>query len=185
MIFLCSYIHFDKNSLAEHPIFSILQQTAFTYSNEGRASTSVCTPCVQIITGFMLCSFPFKAKKRTPGLWSWACANGQRAGVFEETPARHINDYTADPLSFFEKHPRAEYLEETSRVGRDGEEEALRMEQEQLSEQFHTLHRLVIPYFKLRRSSPRYDILSFDEHGRPFYIEVKTTGCCAFILVKA
>ena len=85
------------------------------------------------------------------------------------------NDYTAVPLSFFEKHPHAEYLEETSRVGRDGEEEALRLEQERLSKQFNTLHRLVIPYFKLRRSSPGYDILSFDEHGRPVYIEVKTT----------
>ena len=94
-------------------------------------------------------------------------------GVPVDTLVR--NDYTAVPASFFETHEHAEYLEKTTRVGRDGEEFVFRMEQERLHERFDTLHQMVIPYFKLRRTSPGYDILSFDDEGKPIYIEVKTT----------
>ena len=85
------------------------------------------------------------------------------------------NDYTAVPASFFEIHEHAEYLEPSHDLGRAGEEEVFRMEQTRLRERFDTLHRMVIPYFKLRRTSPGYDILSFDDEGHPIYIEVKTT----------
>lgn len=94
-------------------------------------------------------------------------------GVPVDTLVR--NDYTAVPAVFFELHDRAEYLEETSRAGRDGEEYVFRAEQERLSKRFYTLQHMVIPYFKLRRTSPGYDILSFDDEGQPIYIEVKTT----------
>ncbi|MGN1004822.1 MAG: protein NO VEIN domain-containing protein [Oscillospiraceae bacterium] len=85
------------------------------------------------------------------------------------------NDYTGVPASFFETHEHAEYLEETTRVGREGEEEVFRREQERLQARFSTLDRMVIPYYKMRSSSPGYDILSFDDEGKPIYIEVKTT----------
>ena len=85
------------------------------------------------------------------------------------------NDYTQVPASFFETHEHAEYLEETARVGREGEEEVFHREQERLQTRFNALDRMVIPYYKLRSSSPGYDILSFDDDGKPIYIEVKTT----------
>ena len=94
-------------------------------------------------------------------------------GVPVDTLVR--NNYTAVPSSFFETHEHVEYLEETSRTGRDGEEYVFRAERERLSRRFHTLHHMVIPYFKLRRTSPGYDILSFDDEGQPIFIEVKTT----------
>ena len=94
-------------------------------------------------------------------------------GVSVDTLVR--SDYTGVPASFFEAHEHAEYLEETARVGREGEEEVFRRERERLQARFHTLGRLVIPYYKLRSSSPGYDILSFDDEGKPVYIEVKTT----------
>lgn len=85
------------------------------------------------------------------------------------------NNCTLVPESFFETHQHAEYLETTDRLGREGEECAWHMEQEKLGGIFPVLARLVIPYYKLRRYSPGYDILSFDEHGKPIFIEVKTT----------
>ena len=85
------------------------------------------------------------------------------------------NNCTLVPESFFETHQHAEYLETTDRLGREGEECAWHMEQEKLEGIFPVLARLVIPYYKLRRYSPGYDILSFDEHGKPIFIEVKTT----------
>ena len=89
------------------------------------------------------------------------------------------NDFTRIPMSFFEVHSRAPYLDgpDSGRglIGRAGEEEVLRMERERLEAVHPVLTRLVIPYFKLRRTSPGYDILSFDDDGKPFCIEVKTT----------
>lgn len=94
-------------------------------------------------------------------------------GVSVDTLVR--NDYTSVPLSFFETHEHAQYLDPSHDLGRAGEEEVLRMEQERLSERFDTLPRMVTPYFKLRHTSPGYDILSFDNEGKPIYIEVKTS----------
>lgn len=85
------------------------------------------------------------------------------------------NDCTLIPESFFENHEHADYLETTTRLGREGEEAALLLEQERLEKQYPVLARLLIPYFKLRRVSPGYDILSFDDKGKPICIEVKTT----------
>ena len=86
-----------------------------------------------------------------------------------------FNDCTGVPERFFETHEHAEYLEETCRPGREGEEAAFRLEQERLALSCPVLARLVIPYFKIRRTSPGYDILSFDDSGHPVFIEVKTT----------
>lgn len=94
-------------------------------------------------------------------------------GVSVDTLVR--NDYTGVPVSFFETHEHAEYLDSSHDLGRAGEEEVLRMEQARLLERFDTLHHMVIPYFKLRHTSTGYDILSFDDDGKPVYIEVKTT----------
>lgn len=94
-------------------------------------------------------------------------------GVSVDTLVR--NDYAGVPASFFDSHESPEYQKDSDHIGRAGEEEAFRLEQERLSKRFHTLHNMVIPYFKLRRTSPGYDILSFDDEGQPIYIEVKTT----------
>jgi len=94
-------------------------------------------------------------------------------GVSVDTLVR--NDYAGVPASFFDSHESPEYQKDSDHIGRAGEEEAFRLEQERLSKRFHTLHNMVIPYFKLRRTSPGYDILSFDDAGQPIFIEVKTT----------
>lgn len=85
------------------------------------------------------------------------------------------DDCTGIPASFFETHEHAEYLESFTNMGREGEEAALRLEQERLEGIYPNLAKLVIPYYKLRISPVGYDILSFDDCGKPFFIEVKTT----------
>lgn len=88
------------------------------------------------------------------------------------------NDCTRVPLSFFESHPHAPYAESAVgcnlEIGRHGEEAALEMERKRLGEINPSLARLVLPHFKLR-NRPGYDILSFDDSGKPIYIEVKTS----------
>ena len=88
------------------------------------------------------------------------------------------NDCTQIPLSFFDKHPLPAYSETVSgrkqELGREGEDTALALEQERLSRIFPNLSKLVLPYYKLR-NRPGYDILSFDDRGKPIFIEVKTT----------
>ncbi len=89
------------------------------------------------------------------------------------------NDFTTVPLSFFDTHPHRPYCKckegARSKIGRNGEDEALRMEQERVTRISPTLSHLVLPYYKLRTHSPGYDILSFDENAKPIFIEVKTT----------
>lgn len=106
-------------------------------------------------------------------------AKYQRLSAVLDVPVHALvaNDGRQIPLSFFEKHPRAPYLEKPKSigVGQEGEEEVFRRECERLETIFPALARLVIPYFKLRRTSPGYDILSYDNDGVPIYIEVKTT----------
>lgn len=88
------------------------------------------------------------------------------------------NDCTLVPLSFFDKHDPAPYAENAyegnQRVGSEGEEAVLNQERERLQKINPSLAKLVIPHFKLC-NRPGYDILSFDDLGKPIYIEVKTT----------
>lgn len=90
------------------------------------------------------------------------------------------NDCRQIPMCFFEKHPHQPYTvaaeHKRAHMGRGGEELALQMEQKRLEKKWPVLAQLVLPYFKLRTKSRGYDILSFDENGKPFLIEVKTTA---------
>lgn len=89
------------------------------------------------------------------------------------------NDFTQIPLSFFDAHPSQKYqaapVAAGAKMGRDGEEFILRREQERLSRHFPALAQLILPYFKMKGPSPGYDILSFDDFGKPFALEVKTS----------
>ena len=89
------------------------------------------------------------------------------------------NDYRSFPESFFDRHAAPEYLPEPKSpeqlLGRKGEEFILRREQERVAQSYPALARLILPYFKMRESSPGYDILTFDDKGQPFYLEVKTS----------
>lgn len=89
------------------------------------------------------------------------------------------NDYRAIPESFFEKHPAPKYLPEPTKpdhlLGRRGEEFILAREQDRLRSSAPALARLVLPFFKMNGTSPGYDILSFDDDGKPFALEVKTS----------
>ena len=89
------------------------------------------------------------------------------------------NDYRSFPESFFDCHPVPEYLPEPKSPeqlhGRKGEEFILRREQERVAQSYPALARLILPYYKMRESSPGYDILSFDDKGQPFYLEVKNS----------
>jgi len=64
---------------------------------------------------------------------------------------------------------------ELALLGRDGEEFALRMEQERLKHSWPALKELVFPYYKVHCQSPGFDILSIDDNGLPFALEVKTS----------
>ena len=89
------------------------------------------------------------------------------------------NDYRSFPESFFDRHAAPEYLPEPKSpeqlLGRKGEEFILRREQERVAQSYPALARLILPYFKMRESSPGYDILTFDDKGQPFYLEAKTS----------
>lgn len=102
-----------------------------------------------------------------------------------------FNDPSDIPLSFFEQHSPKAYLPpvntKAALFGRQGEEEVFRMEQERLQQISPVLAKLVIPYFKTRKKSPGYDILSYSENGTPVAIEVKSTpqkDCDSFRLTK-
>jgi len=89
------------------------------------------------------------------------------------------NDCTQIPLSFFDSHPTPDYLpaprDSVLLLGRQGEEFILRRERERLQEHFPALARLVLPFYKMKGPSPGYDILSFDDEGKPVFLEVKTS----------
>lgn len=88
------------------------------------------------------------------------------------------DDCSLIPLSFFEKHSHPPYEESCSgatlELGRRGEDAAFALEKERLQKVNPSLAKLVQPHYKMR-SRPGYDILSFDESGKPVYIEVKTS----------
>lgn len=90
------------------------------------------------------------------------------------------NDILGISESFFETHLPSSYLDvvqtKLSIFGREAEEEAFRMEKERVMSYSPVLSRLVLPYYKLRASSPGYDILSYSPDGSPVYIEVKNAA---------
>ncbi len=91
------------------------------------------------------------------------------------------NDCARVHLSFFETHDHAPYPEEIARKGWDGEEAVFEMERERLMSTSPSLASLVIPYYKVKQQPPGYDILSFNDQGRPVAIEVKTSVSAAEI----
>lgn len=100
------------------------------------------------------------------------------------------NECSRIPLSFFEKHTVPEYRPVTksseAELGRMGEEFILRREKKRLGEISPTLARLVVPSYKMPRPFPGYDIITFDEKGNPYFLEVKTSlqDSCTFRLTK-
>lgn len=101
------------------------------------------------------------------------------AGVYH-VPVESLakNDLRAIPEGMMDL-PELEYTpapkSPAGLLGRQGEELALRMEQERLGRAWPSLRDLVFPYFKTRYLSPGFDILSLDDKGRPYALEVKTT----------
>jgi len=89
------------------------------------------------------------------------------------------NDYTQIPLSFFDENKEPAYLpvpkEPDLLLGRQGEEFILQRERARLQETYPALAKLVLPHFKMRGPSPGYDIQSFDDSGKPIFLEVKTS----------
>lgn len=89
------------------------------------------------------------------------------------------NDLNQIPMSFFETHPEPAYkaVPKTGDgyLGRQGEEYIFQREKDRLKESFPVLGKLVIPFFKKKGRYIGYDILSFDEMGKPLCLEVKTS----------
>lgn len=90
------------------------------------------------------------------------------------------NDFTTIPESFFDARPPQEYRPATASpegiMGREGEDYIFAREQARLRENFPALAKLVLPLYKMRGYYPGYDILSFDDFGRPICLEVKTSS---------
>jgi len=109
-------------------------------------------------------------------------AKYQRLSDFLSVPIEALakNDFTAVGEDFFRKHPSPDYQptpkDALLLIGRQGEEFILRRERERLSPCFPALAKLVLPFYKMKCSSPGYDILTFDDHGLPMALEVKTTA---------
>lgn len=62
------------------------------------------------------------------------------------------------------------------RLGRKGEDHAWEMEKHRLERIWPALKDLVVPFYKIKHPSPGFDILSYDENGLPFALEVKTSS---------
>lgn len=81
--------------------------------------------------------------------------------------------------SFFEKHAPGAYLDPIPKkkaiLGREAEDEVFRMEKNRVMDFSPLLSKLVLPYYKMRATSPGYDILSYSHDGSPVYIEVKNS----------
>ena len=84
--------------------------------------------------------------------------------------------------SFFIKHQAGAYMDviptKQALLGREAEEAAFRMEKDRVMSFSPVLSKLVLPYFKLRASSPGYDILSYTSDGSLVFIEVKNATKC-------
>ena len=89
------------------------------------------------------------------------------------------NDFTCIPEHFFQVFPEPIYTPSPTQpehlMGRLGEELIFQRERERVASRFPALAKLVIPFFKMKRPSPGYDILSFDDCGEPICLEVKTS----------
>lgn len=89
------------------------------------------------------------------------------------------NDFTQIPQTFFEQHPVPTFTVPPSTpdslMGRQGEDLIYAREQERLKQVWPALSMLVLPFYKMKGGSPGYDILSFDDLGKPFALEVKTS----------
>ena len=89
------------------------------------------------------------------------------------------SDLTKIPMSFFEAHPEPHYKPMPKRaeaaLGRQGEDLIFCREKERLEQTFPILAKLVIPFYKKNCRAVGYDILSFDDLGKPMCLEVKTS----------
>lgn len=89
------------------------------------------------------------------------------------------NDILSISEIFFTKHRHGPYLKTPSNkqaaLGREAEEAVFQMEKERVMTFSPTLSKLVLPYYKMRASSPGYDILSYSFDGSPIFIEVKNS----------
>lgn len=89
------------------------------------------------------------------------------------------NAHTAIPESFFDCHPAPVYTPAPEApmqlLGRLGEEFILSRERARLQESYPALSKLILPHFKMKSGSPGYDILTFDDAGKPYYLEIKTS----------
>lgn len=90
------------------------------------------------------------------------------------------NDFTAIPDSFFDKFPPQRYKKiansDNHNIGRLGEDLIFQREQDRVASVCPTLAKLVLPLYKMGTPSPGYDILTFDNHGLPYALEVKTSS---------
>lgn len=104
----------------------------------------------------------------------------QRLSDYLDIPVHALvtDDCSLIPASFFDKYPPRPYTKirscTTLRLGRSGEDMVFELEKKRLEPVNPSLAKLVLPFYKLRHR-PGYDILSFDDSGRPIYIEVKTS----------
>lgn len=89
------------------------------------------------------------------------------------------NDILSISEVFFTKHHHGPYLKPPSNrlavLGREAEEKVFQMEKERVMTFSPTLSNLVLPYYKMRASSPGYDILSYSPDGSPIFVEVKNS----------
>lgn len=89
------------------------------------------------------------------------------------------NDFRKITSSFFDRFPAPVFTKswatESYDLGYAGELLILKREQERVSRLYPDLARLVLPVCHMDLPSPGFDILSFDDDGVPFAIEVKTS----------
>ena len=88
------------------------------------------------------------------------------------------NDCRQSPYTFFENNKTVPYKKASSYAnianGRTGEDYVLKKERERVKQFCPVLSELILPYYKMSKNIG-FDILSFNEEGKPIYIEVKTT----------
>ena len=89
------------------------------------------------------------------------------------------NDIGSIPLSFFEKYPPQEYLPKPSnrgaKIGREGEDFIFARETARLQKTLPVHAKLVLPLYKMKSQRTGWDILTYDDSGKPVHLEVKTT----------
>ena len=105
------------------------------------------------------------------------CRVAEALGVSVDTLVK--NDPRTVPLRFFDEHPAPEFTpapnDREHLLGRQGEEFILRRERERLEAVCPALAKLILPFYKMKCPSPGFDLLSFDDEGKPVCLEVKTS----------